>query len=166
MEQCYKRIISGEDAGLAAALLRPLFSAAAWFYGLVVWLRNRFYDRGIFKVHHLSVPVISIGNITMGGTGKTPTVIMVARALLHMGRRPAILTRGYGARCGEKSDEVMVLTAECPQVPVVVNPDRVRGAEEAIQRHKADILILDDGFQHRRLARDMDIVLVDATSPM
>jgi tetraacyldisaccharide 4'-kinase len=166
MEQWYKRIISGEDAGLAAALLRPPLSVAAWFYGLVIWQRNRWYDRGVLKVQRLNVPVISVGNITTGGTGKTPTVIMLTRALKDMGRRPVILTRGYRAPRGGLSDEVMMLSVECPDVPVVVNADRVEGGRQAIERHKADVLILDDGFQHRRLGRNMDIVLIDATSPM
>jgi tetraacyldisaccharide 4'-kinase len=88
-----------------------------------------------------------------------------------MGRSPAILTRGYGApRLPDgtrgKSDEVMVIEHECPGVPVVVNGDRVAGGRRAIEEHAADVLVIDDGFQHRRLARDLNIVLVDATEPL
>ncbi len=166
MEQWYKRVISGEDAGLAPALFRGFLAAAAWFYGATVWLRNCAYDRGWRKTVRLRVPVISVGNITTGGTGKTPTVIMIVQELLRMGRRPAILTRGYRAPRGGLPDEVMVLREECPGVPVLINPDRVAGGREAMDKHQADVLVLDDGYQHRRLARDLNIVLVDATGPM
>jgi tetraacyldisaccharide 4'-kinase len=115
--------------------------------------------------------VISVGNITTGGTGKTPTVIMLVKELQRMGRKPAVLTRGYGAPKLEdgsrgKSDEVMVIEHDCAGVPVVVNGDRVAGGREAIEKHGADVLVVDDGFQHRQLARDLNIVLVDATEPM
>ena len=117
------------------------------------------------------MPVISVGNITTGGTGKTPTVIMLAKELQRLGMRPAVLTRGYGARRGadgkkETPDEVLVIQQECPGVPVVVNADRVAGGRQAIAQYAANVLIMDDGFQHRRLHRDLNIVLIDATEPL
>lgn len=115
--------------------------------------------RAIDGVH---VPVISVGNITTGGTGKTPMVVWVIQRLRHAGRRPAILTRGYKSR-GGVSDEAELLKAQTG-VPVIVNPDRIAGAMEAIAGG-ADVLVMDDGFQHRRLRRDLDIVLIDATNP-
>jgi tetraacyldisaccharide 4'-kinase len=147
---------------------------------VVVGVRNLLFDWGIKKEVRLvdkegkRVPVISVGNITTGGTGKTPTVFLLVKELTKMGRKPAVLTRGYGAPKqtdgkGEgrgKSDEVMVIESECPGVPVVVNGDRVAGGQEAIEKHGADVLVVDDGFQHRHLARDLNIVLVDATEPM
>jgi tetraacyldisaccharide 4'-kinase len=166
MHQWYRSIISGERAGALPALLRFLFEIISWFYASVVGVRNFLYDIKVLKAVKLSVPVISVGNITTGGTGKTPTVIMLVKELKKLGRHPAVLTRGYGAPKGGKSDEVMVIEHECPGVPVIVNGDRVAGGREAIEKHNADVLVLDDGFQHRRLARDLNIVLVDATEPM
>jgi tetraacyldisaccharide 4'-kinase len=113
----------------------------------------------------VDLPVISIGNITVGGTGKTPIVIETVRRLRELGRRPAILTRGYAASAGETPDEVLEFARALPGVPVVVNPDRVAGAETARLEQNADCLVLDDGFQHRRLRRDLDVVLIDALDP-
>lgn len=166
MQQWYNRVITGEAVGVIPAALRWLLSVVSIVYGQIVHWRNIAYDRGWKCVTRLPVPVISVGNITTGGTGKTPTVIMIANCLTEAGLKPAILTRGYGAKKGERSDEVMVIERECPGVPVVINPDRVAGGKEAISRFQANVLILDDGFQHRRLGRDLDIVLIDATSPL
>ncbi len=141
-------------------LLAPLSAA----YGGVIRLRNRRYDRA-GAARHAGIPVISVGNITTGGTGKTPTVIEIVSRLRAMQRRPAILTRGYGAQPGQTADEVLEFEKALPGVAVVVNPDRVAGAAIARRQHDADVLVLDDGFQHRRLARDLDIVLIDALNP-
>ncbi|MBN2447947.1 MAG: tetraacyldisaccharide 4'-kinase [Phycisphaerae bacterium] len=141
-------------------LLTPLSGA----YAGIMRMRNRRYAGG-GGVTRVAVPVISIGNITVGGTGKTPTVIEVVRHLREWGRRPVILTRGYGARTGETADEVLEFHDAVADVPVVVNPDRVAGAAMAQEKYGADCLVLDDGFQHRRLARDLEIVMVDALDP-
>lgn len=118
-----------------------------------------------------------MGNLTTGGTGKTPLVAWLARLMSEKGVRAAILTRGYKARrvCtahhGTKvsdshpTDEPAELAAACAGVPVIVNADRVAGAAEAIRSHDAQVILMDDGFQHRRLARDLDIVTIDATAP-
>lgn len=145
---------------LSSLLLLP----AAALYGGVVRARNVYYDRIPTAAHTAALPVISVGNITAGGTGKTPLVIEIVRRLAAFGRRPAILTRGYGGRPGQPADEVLELRAALSDTPVVVNPDRVAGAGEA-ERQGADCVVLDDGFQHRRLRRDLDIVLVDALAP-
>ncbi len=166
MQQWYNRVITGEAVGVIPAILRWVLSVCSMIYGQIAQWRNIAYDLGWKRIIRMPVPVISVGNITTGGTGKTPTVIMIAKCLAEAGLKPAILTRGYGAKKGERSDEVMVMEQECPGIPVVINPDRIAGGKEAIARHKADVLILDDGFQHRRLARDLDIVLIDATSPL
>ncbi len=137
--------------------LAPLSAA----YAGVMTLRNRHYDRP-GATRRATVPVISVGNLTVGGTGKTPMVIDLARRLRDLGHRPAILTRGYKARAGETADEVLEFHTAIPGVAVVVDPDRVRGAETASAQHGADCVVLDDGFQHRRLSRDLDIVLIDA----
>jgi tetraacyldisaccharide 4'-kinase len=134
-------------------------------YGVLMRLRNRRYDRSQAAVRRVEIPVISVGNITVGGTGKTPMVMEVVRRLGVWGLRPAVLTRGYRAGVRTQADEVCELQDALPGVPVVVDPDRVAGAAAAQREHGADCVVLDDGFQHRRLARDLDIVLIDALRP-
>jgi tetraacyldisaccharide 4'-kinase len=142
-------------------LLMPL----SGLYAGAVYARNFYYDHVPTAVRRAAVPVISVGNLTVGGTGKTPFVIEVVRRLRALGQRPAILTRGYHAAPGESADEVREFQEAAPEVPVVVNPDRVAGAARAVAEHAADCVVLDDGFQHRRLGRDLDIVLIDALAP-
>jgi len=170
-EQSYRKLISGQNAGLDVALLRLLLRIAAAGYSIAVRLRNFFYSTGWLKVHRADAAVICIGNITVGGTGKTPLVVWLCNQLTQnsklntMNYNCAILTRGYKTKKGILSDEVAILAESCPQAKVIVNPDRVAGAAEAIGKYNAKVLIMDDGFQHRRLARDLDIVAIDATQP-
>lgn len=128
-------------------------------------LRNARYDKGSATVHRVSVPVISVGNLTLGGTGKTPTVEWLARRIAERGLRLALVSRGYGAKIGAVNDEARELAEKLPGIPHVLDADRVRGCQRAIDEHGAQVLLLDDGFQHRRLHRDLDIVLIDATEP-
>ena len=117
------------------------------------------YRKGPFRIQKVKARVISIGNITWGGTGKTPLVAKIAHEISLLGKKAAILTRGYG------KDEVDELRKKLPGVPVLVGRDRIRSAEEAIRKHGAEFLILDDGFQHIRLHRDLDIVTINSTEP-
>jgi tetraacyldisaccharide 4'-kinase len=133
-------------------------------YGWAVTLRNLLYDRGWQRIHRAPVPVVSVGNLTAGGTGKTPCVEYVARRYRQRGRRVAILSRGYGSVAGP-NDEALVLEENLPDVPHLQDADRATLAEVAVEELESEVLVLDDGFQHRRLARDLDIVLVDATDP-
>ncbi|MEO8337276.1 MAG: tetraacyldisaccharide 4'-kinase [bacterium] len=143
----------GASAGdrVARAVLWP----ASWLYGTVVGMRNRRYAQQGSAVHPSALPVLSLGNITVGGTGKTPVAAWAAARLRARGGRPAIVMRGYG------EDEPLVHAKLNPDVPVIVGGDRVRGAERA-KDALADCAILDDGFQHRRIARVADWVLVAA----
>jgi len=151
-------------------------------YRCGVVLRNGLYDRGLIKSLKLPCKVISVGNITVGGTGKTPMVILLARMLKAAGYRPAVLSRGYGrqgkARISivsdgvsllssplEGGDEPMLIAESVPGVPVLTGPDRRLTGRTAVERLGAEVLILDDGFQHRRLFRDLDIVLLDSERP-
>ncbi len=151
-------------------------------YGACVRLRNSFYEAGIIKSRRLDCPVISIGNITVGGTGKTPAVIMLSETLKKAGFRPAVLSRGYGGRQKEEintvsdgnnilmgiqeaGDEPLLMAQSLGDVPVITGKKRYRTGSYAINRMKADILLLDDAFQHRSLERDLDIVLLDAERP-
>ncbi len=116
------------------------------------------------KVHSAGVPVVSVGNLTVGGTGKTPMVEWVSRWYRRHARRVIILSRGYGPSQG-LNDEGRVLEENLPDVPHLQDGDRVRSARIAVEELEAELLVLDDGFQHRRLARDLDLVLVDALDP-
>ena len=143
--------------------LRVLLWPAAVVFGVVVRLRARMYRLGLFRQKRLKGAVISVGNLTVGGTGKTPMVLWLAERLLARGRRVAILTRGYRGQ-GDDSDEVRVLRNRLGErVRFGVGANRYaagRGLENEV-----DCFILDDGFQHLQLARDVDIVLIDATTP-
>ncbi len=159
----YRDIISGQ-AGQWALPLRALLRLVSIPYGWIIALRNRRFDhRAACK--RVTVPVISVGNLTVGGTGKTPLVIELVQRLIRRGRRPAIVARGYKSSPGQPNDEERLIRTHCPQAVYVADPDRVRGARRAIAQHGADVIVLDDGFQHRRLARDLDIVVIDATCP-
>jgi tetraacyldisaccharide 4'-kinase len=145
-------------------VLEPVYAAA-------VARRNRRFDAGR-SVVRLDRPVISVGNLSVGGTGKTPMVTLLVRELLEAGRRPCIAMRGYVPRHARgpanttKSDEAELYRRLLPGVPIVAQPDRAAGLQRLFatdQGREVDCVVLDDGFQHRRLARDLDIVLLDAS---
>jgi tetraacyldisaccharide 4'-kinase len=161
----FRDVASGRRRGVTAGLLRAGLYAASFPYRWVVRTRNRRYDRGAAEIHRAAVPVISVGNLTVGGTGKTPMVEWIARHLRGQGVRVAILSRGYGAEQGGLNDEALELELALPDVPHLQNPDRVASSAIAIEELATQLLLLDDGFQHRRLARDLDIVLLDASEP-
>ena len=160
----YRKILSGEAHGVGAACLRLILFLLSVPYGLVVWFRNWLYNIGLRPEHRVDKPVICIGNITAGGTGKTPAVEYVVKWLVEQGARPAILSRGYRSQDGG-NDEAMLLAQRLPDIPHRQDPDRFRAAVGAIKLDNANVLVLDDGFQHRRLARFANIVLIDATCP-
>lgn len=142
-----------------------VLEGVAALYGAAIRLRNLYYDRVPPAARRVGAPVISVGNLSAGGTGKTPMVIALVERLSAMGRRPVVLTRGYGTPRGGVADEVAEIRLAAPGVPVVVNADRVAGARGALARGLGDCFVLDDGFQHRRLRRDLDVVLIDALDP-
>jgi tetraacyldisaccharide 4'-kinase len=152
-------------------------------YSVAVRARRRLYSYGILRVHHLPAPVISVGNITLGGTGKTPLVEFIARQLAGMGRHVCILTRGYGrvspndqvlvsdenevmSDPQHAGDEAFLLAERLKgKAAVISNIDRVAAANWAIEKLKSDAFVLDDGFQNLRIARDLNIVTIDAMNP-
>ncbi len=134
-------------------------------YSFGVAVHNFFYDKGIKKTTRPPCPVISIGNITVGGTGKTPLVIRTASYLQAKGLKTAILSRGYKAGKGKITDEPAILAKGCPKCAIIVDSDRRRGAKKAVEEETVNVIVLDDGFQHRRLSRDLDIICIDATCP-
>lgn len=162
--------------------LRPIAALLKHVYTAIVSLRNALYTRGIFQTHRLPCTVISVGNIVVGGTGKTPAVIAIAKQLQAAGVRVAILLRGYKRQSCEKitivtdgekrfctaaesGDEADMMARLLPGIPIIVGRHRYAAGQLAITRFKSEVLLLDDGFQHRQLYRDKDIVTVDATRP-
>jgi tetraacyldisaccharide 4'-kinase len=160
----YSRLISGEARGFGPMVSRLALRMASVPYGLAVRMRNLAYQRGWIRREKVSVPVVSVGNLTAGGTGKTPCVEYVARFYRDLDLRVAILSRGYGSD-GGRNDEALVLEENLPDVPHLQGANRVELARTAIEELESEVLVMDDGFQHRRLARDLDLVLIDATQP-
>lgn len=154
--------MSGEDASLGGGCLRAALSAAVPGYALGNALRSALFSVGLKRTHALGRPTVSVGNLTTGGTGKTPMVGWVVGQLLERGHRPCILLRGY--RGGDEAKEHQQRWGE--QVKVEPNPDRVAAAKLALDDDPSiTCFVLDDGFQHRRAKRDVDLVLIDATNP-
>lgn len=164
-EQKFIEIVSGKRTGLAAGLTRCLLRMAEVPYALGSTYKNWRYDCSQKLVQKASVPVISVGNLTTGGTGKTPMVAWVCRWLRQQGVRVCIISRGYGAEKGDVNDEAIELEQRLPDVPHLQNPDRVAAAQVATEELDCQVIVLDDAFQHRRIYRDLDIVLIDAANP-
>lgn len=162
--QRYLSVVRGDARGAGPALQRLGLSAASIPYGIAVRLRNLGYDRGWLRTQRVSAPIVCVGNLTVGGTGKTPFVEHVAGYYRRRDVRVAVLSRGYGAETGP-NDEALVLEENLPDVPHLQGKDRVALALSAIEELESELLVLDDGFQHRRLCRDLDLVLIDATAP-
>jgi tetraacyldisaccharide 4'-kinase len=181
LESYYRELAEGRRRGLRDRFLLALLTLFARPYELVMRLRARAYAAGFLAVRTLGRPVISVGNLTVGGTGKTPAVAMLAHYFIARGKRVAVLSRGYGGTSRgeavvadgktiflsprEAGDEPCLLASTVPGLMVVVGADRYRAGLLALQRLAPDIFILDDGFQHLRLARDLNILLLDCRNP-
>jgi tetraacyldisaccharide 4'-kinase len=162
------RDIQAGGGGALGALARLGLWPLTAGYALSVGARSLAYRWGLVRSTRLAVPVISVGNLAAGGTGKTPFTALLVERLRARGRKPGVLARGYGPRVpGGRSDEGAVLAALCgADLPQHEDPDRVRGGRALLAAPQPpDVVLLDDGFQHRRLARDLDLVLLDATNP-
>ena len=182
LQEMLRRVWGGEHKGTATYVLSCFLCVLSLPYQLVVGIRNMLYDKGLLRSQKLTCPVISIGNLTVGGTGKTPLTILLARMLKGKGFKPVILSRGYGRQGRqniaivsdgrgtvldhhESGDEPFLMSQLLPHIPVVVGASRFLTGKKAIDELGADILILDDGFQHRSLYRDIDIVLLENRLP-
>lgn len=151
--------------GIAASAIKILLSFLSLIYRYVIRGILSVYSLGLLKPYSAGCPVISVGNITLGGTGKTPLVIAIARYLNASGKRVVVLSRGYKSdKGGGSSDEVELLRRRLEGIPVLIGADRVKTARQA-EALKADVIILDDGFQHWRLKRSFDIVVIDGKNP-
>lgn len=178
----WRGLASGTRKGLLDRLLLTLLIPLSLPYALVQHLRAGLYQAGILQSKHLPRPVISIGNLTVGGTGKTPVTACIARQLLTQGLKVAVLSRGYGGTregqttivsdgehvflaAEECGDEPFLLATTVPGLMVVTGSDRYAAGLLALERLAPDIFLLDDGFQHLRLERDLNILLLDCTRP-
>lgn len=158
-------LASGRRRGLNAALFRGVTSVLEAPVRWYVQRKNQAYDNGRRVAYRVAAPVISVGNLTVGGTGKTPMVEWIARWLQQHDKPVVLISRGYGSRQGHANDEARELALKLPGVPHLQNADRIAAAHQAIADHPGSVLLLDDAFQHRRIARDLDIVLLDALAP-
>jgi tetraacyldisaccharide 4'-kinase len=181
-EKYIREMWEGKRCGLFDTLLVLLLTPFSAVYSLVMRVREILYRTGVLRCHALPKPVISVGNISVGGTGKTPMVILLARMLLDRGKRVAVLSRGYGGGGAgavrvvsdgtkilltpeEAGDEPFLIARSVPGLIVVTGADRYRAGLEACRRFQPDVLLLDDGFQHLRLMRDLNILLLDCRRP-
>lgn len=160
-----RRIQSGEAKQLTAWGARVILRVASVFYGLAVRVRNWQFDSGRRETVKADVPVVCIGNLTTGGTGKTPVVCHLAQWLRQNGLRVAIVSRGYGSGESGVNDEALEMSVRLPDVPQVQDADRVEAARVAVEELESQVVLMDDGYQHRRLGRDYNIAVVDATCP-
>jgi tetraacyldisaccharide 4'-kinase len=179
----WQRIWRDDDSIRHISPTRAILYLFSLLYRLIVHLRNRLYDRQILKSVRLSCPVISVGNITVGGTGKTPCVIALAKMLQRQGFQPAVISRGYGSKNPQPvnivsdgktillnaqaaGDEPLLIARSLPDIPVITGAKRRLTGQAAIDRFGVNVLICDDAFQHRRIFRDIDIILLDAEKPL
>jgi tetraacyldisaccharide 4'-kinase len=174
------RLTTGWDEGFTGATGAALGAAALAYRGLIE-TRGWLYGRGVLRARTLPCPVVAIGNLTVGGTGKTPAVELAVRSLAGLGHRPAVVSRGYGRRSRgvqvvadvasirlepeEAGDEPFLLARRLPGVPVVVGADRWEAARVALDGCGATAVVLDDGFQQRTLATSLDVVMARARRP-
>lgn len=168
MREYFYRLVTDKEKGILVFFLKSLLLGLSLIYSVLLKIVLLFYRLKILKIHKLACRVISVGNITWGGTGKTPVVRMLTKYLVEQGKRPAIIIRGYKSTPGQaykqKGDEAFMLREELA-APVISDRNRVASGKKAINDFKADTLILDDGFQHWRLSRDLNIVTIDCTNP-
>jgi len=171
VKEYYLSILSGRQRGFIAAVIKSTLFTCTLPYLIILNTRNALYKNDFIRRVRLPVKVISIGNITTGGTGKTPLVEFSVKYLSRIKKKVAILSRGYGGNNYSQedneivNDECLALRENLQDVPVLAGRDRVKTGEKAISDFGVDCVILDDGFQHLKLNRDLDIVVIDALNP-
>ena len=183
LERYHRRLVlQGGKKPLERLILLVLLPISL-LYGAIGWVRGQGYQLGLFRSYRAPVKVVSVGNIAVGGTGKTPVVDWLVKSLLAEGKRPAVVSRGFGGTFAggvgvvsdgvallmspaEAGDEPCLLARRNPGVPIVIAPKRAAGVQAVIEKFAVDIVILDDGFQHRAVQRDIDLVLIDGRLPL
>jgi len=153
-----------------------ILSVPSFLFQQVVWLRGKLYDSGVLPSKKVQCPVVSVGNLTVGGTGKTPFSLWLLQRIQTLNLKPAFVSRGYKSgqtapravthvSASEFGDEPSLVRETLPKIPVYVGADRTRAVEKMLRETSVDVIVADDAFQHRRLRRDLDIVLLDALEP-
>ncbi len=165
MKKYFYEIMTDQRKGLLARLLSIDLLVFSLVYGIIVVITRSLYQLKILPVYKASKPVVSIGNITMGGTGKTPLVIALIKLLKHKGIKTAVLSRGYGSKDGN-NDEIMMFQQQVADVPIYAGSNRGKSIEKAMISGLMDVFIADDAFSHWPLSRDLDIVTIDASNPI
>ncbi|MFC1594385.1 tetraacyldisaccharide 4'-kinase [Candidatus Omnitrophota bacterium] len=167
MEEYLYSLATDKRNGCFAGIVKCILFLLSLIYGCAVRLVSGLYHLGILKVTRLAPAVISVGNVTMGGTGKTPLVALLVDYFQQQGKKIAILTRGYMKKVSSSTsaDEPTVLSERFPSVDVLVGRNRIANARKALESNAYDVMLLDDGFQHWRLHRDLDIVTIDSSNP-
>jgi tetraacyldisaccharide 4'-kinase len=168
-EQFYD-LVSGRKTGSAATVLRSGLRLLEMPYSAVIATRNLLYDRHVLPIHRFPVPILSVGNLTLGGTGKSPMVAWLCKFFHEQKLRPGLVSRGYGNRehgegTQEGNDEFMEMSRRFPNIPHLQHKNRAEAIRKLLQTAPIDLIILDDAFQHRQVMRNIDIVLLDATAP-
>lgn len=178
----FKALVEGKKSGWKDRLLLAALVVLSYPYAMALYLRAALYRVGVLHARRLPRPVISVGNLTLGGTGKTPATAMLASWFIERGRRVAVLTRGYGGSAEgsvrivsdgreiflgpeEAGDEPYLLARKVPGLMVVMGADRYAAGQLALKELEPDIFILDDGYQHLRLRRDLNLLLMDCARP-
>ena len=164
MKEFIYSIITEKQKGFVAHIIKVFLWPFSMLYGFSVRVRRNLYEMGLLPSYRFQQRVISVGNLTVGGTGKTPLVILIAQWLQKKGIKSAILTRGYMDK-DTASDEAAVLQSRLPFTTILVGANRVQNAKKFIENHDVNVFILDDGFQHFKIARDVNIVTIDSTNP-
>lgn len=179
----WQRIWNDDGSNNRYTPARTILYIVSLLYRLIITLRNWLYDRKFFRETKLPCPVISVGNITVGGTGKTPCVIWIAQMLQKQGWKPAVLSRGYGGKSSSPvnivsagdnvllssaiaGDEPFLIARSLKNIPVITGPQRILTGKTAIDNFGVNVLICDDAFQHRQIFRDINLVLLDSKSPL
>ncbi|MGL4594519.1 MAG: tetraacyldisaccharide 4'-kinase [Thermoguttaceae bacterium] len=166
--ESFRLLVSGERRDFTSMATRGLLHLCEVPYFFATFLRNFCYDKGIIASESFSKPIISVGNVTLGGTGKSPLIAWLVRHFLANQNRPGLISRGYKKNDSGVNDEFLELAFHFPEVPHLLNRNRCEAARELIYRvasESVDVILLDDAFQHRKIARDLDIVLIDAMNP-
>ena len=165
IQERFYELVSGQKTSIAATMLRGALRSIEIPYRSVVTARNLLYDRRLLPIRRFSVPIISVGNLTLGGTGKSPMVVWLCKFFLEKNMRPGLISRGYGKGTHAGNDEFMEMSHRLPNIPHLQHPNRAEAIQKLLQTEHVDLIILDDAFQHRQVERDIDIVLLDATVP-
>ena len=164
-QERFYHLVSGRTTGITAVVLRGGLRVLEVPYCSVVSVRNFLYDQQTLSAQRFSVPIISVGNLTLGGTGKSPMVAWLCRFFLERNQRPGLVSRGYKKTSNAGNDEFKEMSRRFPNVPHLQDRNRADAIQKLLQTEQVDLVILDDAFQHRRVKRDIDLVLLDATAP-